>query len=143
MSMIYEQAAAIPVRLVAQKIQILLVQTRSGNKWTIPKGIIDSGFTAQETALAEAYEEAGLKGALHPEIFGTFSYAKWQGTCKVQVYLMKVDEALSHWPERYFRDRKWVNIEQSDQMLKYPALSELIHKININLLLSLRLWREM
>ena len=140
--MIYEQAAAIPVRLVAQKIQILLVQTRSGNKWTIPKGIIDPGFTAQETALAEAYEEAGLKGELHPAIFGTFSYAKWQGTCKVQVYLMKVDEELSHWPERYFRDRKWINIEQSDQMLKYPALSELIHKIKIDLLLSLQLWRE-
>ncbi|UCF63297.1 MAG: NUDIX hydrolase [bacterium] len=142
MSMIYEQAAALPVRLVAKNIQILLVQTRSGDKWTIPKGIIDPGFTAQETALAEAYEEAGLKGALHPEIFGTFSYSKWQGTCIVQVFLMKVYQELIHWPERYFRERKWVNLEQSARMLKYPALSKIIDKINKDTLNSAGFWKD-
>ncbi|NOQ96994.1 MAG: NUDIX domain-containing protein [Calditrichae bacterium] len=129
MGVVYQQAAAIPFRFEAQQLQILLVQTRSGNRWTIPKGLIDPGFTPQETALQEAYEEAGIKGVLHPDVFGEFSYAKWQGVCKVQIFLMKVESELSHWPEKYFRQRKWEDIDQAVKMIKYSGLGEVIRKL--------------
>lgn len=128
--MIYEQAAAIPYRFEEQQIQIMLIQTRSGNKWTIPKGLIDPGFTPEETALQEAYEEAGIKGKLHPDVFGEFSYSKWQGICKVQIFLMKVEKELIHWPEKYFRQRRWVNTSQVMKMIKYPALGKVIKKLD-------------
>jgi phosphohistidine phosphatase len=129
LSTIYKQAAALPYRFERQQLQILLVQTRSGNKWTIPKGLIDPGFTAQETALQEAYEEAGIKGMLHPDVIGEFSYSKWQGVCKVQIFLMKVEHELSHWPEKFFRQRKWVDIDQASKMIKYSAMAEMIIKL--------------
>lgn len=129
MNVVYQQAAAIPLRYKDQELQVMLVQTRSGNKWTIPKGLIDSGFTAQETALQEAYEEAGIKGVLHSDVYDEFSYEKWQGICKVQVFLMNVESELSHWPEKYFRKRKWVGVEQAIKMVKYSALGEMIRKL--------------
>ena len=132
MSMIYEQAAAMPYRFKGQKLQIMLVQTRSGNKWTIPKGLIDPGFTPQETALQEAYEEAGIKGVLHPDVIGEFSYSKWQGICKVQIFLMKVENELSHWPEKFFRQRKWVDIDQATKMIKYSGMAEMTNKLARN-----------
>ncbi len=41
-------------------IEILLIQD-SKDRWTIPKGHIEEGETAQETAVREVGEEAGLK----------------------------------------------------------------------------------
>ena len=40
------------------------ITSRNGKRWVIPKGWIDPGQTAGETALQEAWEEAGLTGAL-------------------------------------------------------------------------------
>jgi len=140
MNIIYEQAAALPVRLSSDKLQVLLVETRSGHQWTIPKGIIDPGFTATETALAEAFEEAGIKGVLYPKLFGSFSYPKWQGICRVQVFLMKVQEELGHWPEKYFRKRRWVDQGESREMIKYAGLNKIIDTLDPSTLASIGLW---
>ena len=142
MNLIYEQAAALPLRLASEKLQVLLIYNRSGHKWTIPKGIIDPGFTAEETALAEAYEEAGIKGVLHPKSCGNFSYAKWQGICRVQVFLMKVQEELGHWPEKYFRERRWVDQVESHKMIKYNWLNKIIETITPSTLASIGLWYD-
>lgn len=44
------------------EIEILLIQDAK-DRWTIPKGHIEEGETAQETALREIGEEAGIKEA--------------------------------------------------------------------------------
>lgn len=43
-------------------VEILLIQDAK-DRWTIPKGHIEEGETAQETALREIGEEAGIKQA--------------------------------------------------------------------------------
>ena len=75
----------------------------SRRRWVIPKGIIDPGQTAGETALQEAWEEAGLTGVLKPEPLGSFLYEKYGGTCHVTVFLMTVTDAAEDWPERALR----------------------------------------
>jgi 8-oxo-dGTP pyrophosphatase MutT (NUDIX family) len=99
------QAAAIPVR----EGEICLIPSRSGKRWVVPKGIIDPGMTAPETALQEAWEEAGLRGELEPMPVGTYLYDKWGGTCHVTVYLMRVTEVADDWPERPTRQRRWLS----------------------------------
>jgi 8-oxo-dGTP pyrophosphatase MutT (NUDIX family) len=42
------------------EVEVLLIQD-SKDRWTIPKGHIEEGETAQETAVREIGEEAGLK----------------------------------------------------------------------------------
>ena len=58
------QAATIPVR----DGRVCLVTSSNGRRWVLPKGQIDPGHTPAEAALVEAWEEAGLVGALEPAL---------------------------------------------------------------------------
>jgi 8-oxo-dGTP pyrophosphatase MutT (NUDIX family) len=118
------QAAAIPVRNGA----VCLVSSRSGKRWVIPKGIIDPGMTAPETALQESWEEAGLKGELEPEPMGSYLYDKWGGTCHVTVYLMHVTEVAEDWPERVSRVRRWLKPGQVLSEIQGEDLRRIVGK---------------
>src|SRR5262249_26119697 len=52
------QAAAIPIK----DGMVCLITSSNGKRWVIPKGLIDPGHTAGESALLESWEEAGLVG---------------------------------------------------------------------------------
>lgn len=97
------QAAALPIR----NGRVCLITSSNGKRWVIPKGVIEPGQTAGETALQEAWEEAGLVGALRPEPIGSFVYEKWCGLCHVTVFALDVKEMKQNWPERNFRQRIW------------------------------------
>ena len=99
------QSAAIPIK----SGQVCLVTSSNGKRWVLPKGIIEPGQTAGETALQEAWEEAGLTGIINPEPFGSYIYHKWCGTCHVIVFLMHVTNIASVWPENGLRQRCWLN----------------------------------
>lgn len=87
------QAAAIPFRRDGERLSFCLVTTSGGGKWTFPKGIIEPGATVRETALKEAFEEAGLHGTLVGDPIGSFEQTKWGDTFSVEVYLMDVTRA--------------------------------------------------
>src|SRR5436309_3179254 len=116
------QAAAIPLRAG----QVCLVSSRGGKRWVVPKGGIEPGRTAGETALLEAWEEAGLVGVLQPEPVGSYVYDKAGLTCHVTVFLMQVTEVASQWPEEEVRERVWLTLPQALQRVEEPALRELI-----------------
>jgi len=99
------QAAAIPIR----KGRVCLITSRNGKRWVIPKGWIEPGQTAGETALQEAWEEAGLLGALDREPIGSYLYEKEGQTYHVIVFVMRVTQVTQDWQERSFRQRSWVN----------------------------------
>src|SRR5437870_3192156 len=82
------QAAAIPLK----NGRICIVRSSSGKRWVVPKGCQEPGKSFGEIALQEAWEEAGLVGALDPEPVGSYLYDKWGGTCHVTVFLMEVTE---------------------------------------------------
>ena len=60
------QYAALPWRLVGQGVEILLASSRDTRRWVIPKGWPMKGKAPQETAVVEAYEEAGVEGQIDP-----------------------------------------------------------------------------
>ena len=99
------QAAALPLR----RGRVCLITSRNGKRWVIPKGWIDPGQTAGETALQEAWEEAGLTGALEREPIGSYLYEKDDQAYHVTVFVMKVTNVAQDWPERSFRERSWVS----------------------------------
>src|SRR5262249_21326344 len=87
--------------------RICLVNSRRGNGWVMPKGHIETGDTPQETALQEAWEEAGLKGSVH-ELLGSCEYQKNDATYRVMVFVMEVTQVAAVWPEDDRRIRRWV-----------------------------------
>ena len=124
---IYRQSGVIAFRFASQQPQILLITTRKGH-WTIPKGIVEPDLGPAESAVIEAYEEAGVRGRLIDGSIGQFRYAKWGGTCRVEVFLLEATELLADWPEAYFRRRRWEAILTAAEMVKYDQLADLIRQ---------------
>ena len=105
MNQAYRQAAVLPI----SDGRVCMVTSSSGRRWVVPKGMIDAGHTAGEAALIEAWEEAGLVGTLQTDPIGSYLYEKYGRTYHVIVFLMRVTEMASDWPERGIRKREWLD----------------------------------
>ena len=116
------QASALPVR----GGKVCLVTSSNGKRWVIPKGLIEPGQTAGEAALMEAWEEAGLSGALQQEPIGSYVYQKYNAPCLVTVVLMEVTQVEQNWPERSLRQRTWVSPAELLDRISDPALADLL-----------------
>ena len=105
-----QQAAVLAVRNGGPDIEVCLIRRNDAGAWGIPKGFIDDGDTPEETALNEAWEEAGIHGQLMGEAIGTYEYTKSGTRLTVAVYVMRVVEELTTWPEMRLRERRWVSM---------------------------------
>ncbi|MBL7405872.1 NUDIX domain-containing protein, partial [Escherichia coli] len=71
------QVGALPFRHGRDgKTKILLVTSRESRRWVIPKGWPMKGRKPFEAAAREAYEEAGLRGAVGKRPIGLYLYQK-------------------------------------------------------------------
>jgi 8-oxo-dGTP pyrophosphatase MutT (NUDIX family) len=116
------QAAALPLK----KGRVCLIPSRNGKRWVIPKGWIEPGQTAGETALQEAWEEAGLVGALEREPIGSYLYEKEGRSYHVIVFVMQVTSVAQDWPERSFRQRQWVSPTGFFDRIEDAGLAEIV-----------------
>ncbi|HEX8649583.1 MAG TPA: NUDIX hydrolase [Pyrinomonadaceae bacterium] len=125
----YNQSAVIPYRIIHAETEILLITSRRGKRWIIPKGVIDPGTSAGESAAKEAYEEAGIRGRLSDAPVGEYRYEKWGGICTVKVFLLEVQSVLDTWPEVSTRQRQWLTVTDAARLVKEPELQSLILKV--------------
>ena len=126
--LIYPQAAAIPVRLEDRRPRILLITSRHRRHWIVPKGLIEADQSPQEAAVAETYEEAGVRGTIVGCPVGNYDYHKWGGTCRVAVFLLQVEEELAEWPESDVRDRRWVGLKKALDMIDNRDLRRIVKR---------------
>ncbi len=133
---IYRQSGVVPYRYEQDELKILLITSRHNKRWIIPKGIIDYGFSPQESAEKEAFEEAGIQGKIDPTPIGEYQFLKWGGQVTVTVFLFEVKHEHDDWPESYFRRRKWVSIAEAGQLVDLEGLRKILH--NLPLLLKRR-----
>ena len=129
MTDLFIQAGAIPCRISGGTIEVLLITTSSGKHLTIPKGLIEPGFSAVETVHNEAMEEAGIQGELLMPAIGAYRFAKWGGICQVEVYVMMVGQLLDQWPEAAMRRRMWVGYRKAAQQVRQRDLGQLIMSV--------------
>ncbi|MEW6280816.1 MAG: NUDIX hydrolase [Candidatus Eremiobacterota bacterium] len=104
-----ESSGVIPYRWSDGRLEVLLITSRRTGRWAIPKGWLEPGMTPLESALLEAYEEAGVRGEARDELLGT--YVRWGRT--VGVYPLEVREVLDDWPEARQRRRAWFSLEEA------------------------------
>jgi 8-oxo-dGTP pyrophosphatase MutT (NUDIX family) len=109
--------------------RLCLVTARSGRRWVIPKGQIDPGHTPGVAALTEAWEEAGLVGALDPEPCGSYVYEKLDRTHHVLVYRMAVTEVHDSYPEAAARQRAWVTVDEAIDRVDESGLRDLLRRL--------------
>src|SRR5947207_2113827 len=123
---LYRQSGVIPYRMVDGKPEVMLVTSVRRGRWIIPKGVIERDLSAADSACKEAWEEAGVRGAVVGRSIGSYEYGKWGGTCSVAVFLMEVNAEEDDWPERKERRRKWMPVKKAAKRVDEPRLEELI-----------------
>jgi 8-oxo-dGTP pyrophosphatase MutT (NUDIX family) len=119
------QAAALPVR----GGRVCLVSSRGGRHWVIPKGGVGPGRSAGEVALREAWEEAGLTGALDAEPAGSYLHAKADGPRHVTVHVLRVTHEADTWPEAGLRARRWVPAAEALRLLPEEGLRDIVRVV--------------
>lgn len=128
-----QQYAALCYRLKKKTgdLEVLLLTSRDTGRWVIPKGWPMPGKLSHEVAAREAYEEAGVRGAVETEPLGTFGYDKVlkdgiQVPCRVQVYALEASELAKNFKEKGERSMEWVSCEEAAGRVREPELQDLI-----------------
>jgi 8-oxo-dGTP pyrophosphatase MutT (NUDIX family) len=126
--LIYLQSGVIPYIFENDELKILLITSMNKKNLVIPKGIIEEGLSARESALKEAYEEAGISGNIEGKKVGTYSYYKWGGRCEVKVYSCLVTKVFDEWPEKSDRKRAWYTPQNAVDHINNNDLKKLLKK---------------
>lgn len=112
------------------EVEILLIQDHK-DRWTIPKGHIEEGETAQEAARREIGEEAGLHdidmlgwlGKIH------FRYRRIEKLVLItqQVYLMRVRTSGNEiQKEDWMNGIKWFPFNEALDLIEYEDIGKLM-----------------
>ncbi|MGB5208331.1 MAG: histidine phosphatase family protein [Azonexus sp.] len=126
----FTQSAVIPYRIADGKPEVMLITSRKGTRWVLPKGVKEPELSLRDSASKEAFEEAGVRGEVDAEPIGYYEYAKWGGTCRVAVFPMAVSECLpdGEWEESH-RERQWVSPQEAMDRLDEPELCKLVSSL--------------
>lgn len=133
----FKQSGVIPFRKIEGRLEILLVTSRNGKRWIIPKGGIEPHQTAEQAAKQEAFEEAGVLGNLVAKL-GTATDEKTIGNFEIIIFALEVTEFLESFLEKNIRERKWFAIHEAvenvgnyDIAIEIKKLPETLKKLNL------------
>ncbi|WP_052340735.1 TIR domain-containing protein [Salinarimonas rosea] len=120
------QAGVVPYRRQgSEKVEILLVTSRSQGAWIFPKGNIGAGSNPHATAEKEAYEEAGVRGKVGERI-GRYNYSRFGASYDVEMFAMEVQEVGDMWPEQHQRERRWFRLKEADNIVEYDHIKQVL-----------------
>lgn len=125
------QFAALPYRIVQDKVQVMLITSRGTKRWIVPKGWPMDGMTPAQSAAEEAFEEAGVRGKPYDMCIGVYSYNKYmEGApdlpCLAMVFPLKVKRVFSDYPEKSERRRKWLPLKRAAEKIAEPELRAIL-----------------
>lgn len=133
-----KQVAALPWRMTEDGLEVLLVTTRTTRRWMIPKGWPMRDRADSAAAAAEAWEEAGVQGAVAAQPAGIFAYDKVMASGKTRVmeaaiYPLQVTAQLDDWPECHERTRRWMTPGEAVNAAQPDTLAAAIRQITAEL----------
>lgn len=113
-----------------QEIEILLIQDAK-NRWTIPKGHIEEGESAKQTAEREIKEETGLEQVRVMNWLGKINFRYRRATSLVlmttEIFLVKAmgnTDKLK--PEDWMNGIKWFSASEALDKIEYDDIGKLI-----------------
>jgi 8-oxo-dGTP pyrophosphatase MutT (NUDIX family) len=124
-----DQSGVLPYRVQDGLIQVLLITSVKRKRWIIPKGMVEPGLSAAESAAKEAWEEAGVTGTISKLPLDHYTYKKWGGAYWVDVFLLRVETIYEDWPEARFRTRRWLSQEKAAKKVAEIPLKQIIAQL--------------
>ncbi|MBO9441668.1 NUDIX hydrolase [Phaeobacter italicus] len=129
------QVAALCYRQGEAGKEVLMITSRGTGRWIVPKGWPIKGKTGSQSALQEAWEEAGvIKAQVEDDPTGSYDYLKQRdnGTgemVETLVYKVRVRELAKNYPERDERIREWMSPQKAADLVAEPELSALLRAL--------------
>jgi 8-oxo-dGTP pyrophosphatase MutT (NUDIX family) len=105
--------------------KVVLVTSRKGESWILPKGNRAKKRSDRLQAKREAFEEAGLQGSLNCKYYDFNSFAKSKN---LRIYTMRVKTILNDFPEKSERSRIVTTFDRAEKMVKQEYL-EIIQEL--------------
>lgn len=123
--------AALPFRRSRGRWEVLLITTRRSGRWIVPKGRAKKGCTPARTAKIEAFEEAGVAGAVARKAIGSFEMKSRFASSRarpnqISVFPLAVRQQHESWKEEGDRLRRWMTIKQAIRTVHPEGLGDLL-----------------
>lgn len=128
-------AGGVVVRRLRGEWHAAVIQPAGKDVWALPKGIIDPGESAAETALREVREEAGVVARLVEKLGDVRYVYTWRGERVFKVvsfFLVRysrgrlgaIEPAMRHEVE----DARWVPLAEAPRVLAYKGEREMAER---------------
>lgn len=130
----FNLAGAVPWRKTEDGLEILLITTRDRPLddehpwWIVPQGGVEPGQTAQEAAIAETWEEGGVRGVASEEPIARYEYDIGAGRCKVDIFEIEVNVVEDDWPESHERRRVWLSPKDALDTISGDTLKSVLEE---------------
>ena len=115
--------------------EVALIKTTSEGRWQLPKGHIDPGETAEQAAVREVREEAGVESEIVSAIDNVdYWYVDRWGkepirTHKyVHFFLMKYISGSTDDHDHEVTEARWFEINDAIERLSFPAEKAIVKK---------------
>ena len=100
--------------------KVVLVTSRKGESWILPKGNRAKKRSDRIQAKREAFEEAGLQGSLN---YKHYDFKSSGNGKRIRIYSMRVKKILNRFPEKMERKRVVIPFDQAEKMVKKEYLT--------------------
>ncbi|MCX8508222.1 MAG: NUDIX hydrolase [Rhodobacteraceae bacterium] len=111
--------------------EILLITSRDTGRWVLPKGWPKKTEAGGDSALREAFEEAGVAGRQTGACAGAYGYDKTMPDgparpCQVTVHVIEVLYLDYNFPERGLRRLQWFSPDAAAAAVEETELKSLL-----------------
>lgn len=128
-----QQYGAICFRYVGEtsKIEVLVISSRDTGRWVVPKGWPMKKKKPHEAAAIEAWEEAGVRGAVHKTAVGRYTYLKFLDDGDVvptivDLFQIEVTVQKETFKEKGQRQLAWVEPDEAARRVRELELKSLL-----------------
>ncbi|KAJ4839005.1 Nudix hydrolase 17, mitochondrial [Turnera subulata] len=119
---------------IEDMVEVLVISSQKGKGMLFPKGGWELDETKIQAASRETLEEAGVRGTIEAEL-GEWTFKSRTHDTEYEGYMfpLLVREELDFWPEKTFRQRKWVSVANARECCQHwwmkEALEVLVNRL--------------
>ncbi len=122
--------------------RVLLISTRNGRIWALPKGRVEHGERHREAAVREVEEETGVRARIVRDL----GYVRYYFTVHEEVGQIRISKTVHYYLMRFLGggltpqleevdDARWVSVQRALKMLAYDNERTVLER-------ALNHWRE-